>query len=193
MAGYGWEEYDVRQGGRQVIHDSGNHIDITTEFIKIPGGRHGGSWGVRVKGVPAEDAPSRLFTTMVFYAAMEGFGSLGIKNDEEELGFEESVVMKGSTSELGSFTLEVTEGPESNRHPSSSHASYGEKPLDRAIVASLQVPDGNIWQAKREFDSLQGKRLLHWRTWLTYHLIERSTPLPAPEEKCRRVDREVWQ
>ena len=154
MAGYGWEEYDARQGGRQVIHDSGNHIDITTEFVKIPGGKHGGNWGVRVKGTPSEDAPSRLFTTIIFYAAMEGFGSLSVKNDEDELGIEGSVIMEGSTNELGSFTLDVTEGADSNIHPYSNHPSFAEKPLDRAIVASLQAPDENIWQAKRMFDGI---------------------------------------
>jgi len=73
MAGYGWEEYDVRTGGKQVIHDRGNHIDLTTEFVKVEGGdsgtgsegpeRHllkltvglGGNWGVRIKGALRED------------------------------------------------------------------------------------------------------------------------------------------
>ena len=43
MAGYGWEEYDVRSGGRQVIRDQGNKIDITTEFVKVEGGTDGRS------------------------------------------------------------------------------------------------------------------------------------------------------
>lgn len=41
MAGYGWEEYDVRTGGRQVIRDRGNKVDITTEFVKVAGGDNG--------------------------------------------------------------------------------------------------------------------------------------------------------
>ena len=41
MAGYGWDDYDVRNGGRQTIHDEGNNIDIQTEFIKVEGGQHG--------------------------------------------------------------------------------------------------------------------------------------------------------
>lgn len=173
MAGYGWEEYDARQGGRQVIHDAGNQIDITTEFVKIPGGKHGGSWGVRLKGTPAEDAPSLSLTTVIFYAAVEGFGSLSVQNDEDKLGIEDPVIMKGSSSELGDFVLEVTNGPSSNRHPSSTHPSYAEKPLDRNIVNSMQVPDQNIWQAKRMFYSLpkaEKKRLS--RASLTYSLIE---------------------
>lgn len=149
MAGYGWDEYDVRQGGRQTIHDAGNSMDITTEFVKIPGGTHGGSWAVRVKGTPREDAPERLMSTVLFYAGMEGFGSLNVNHQKDELGIEGVIKMGGSSNELGDFTLEVTEGPDTNRHPRAIHPSDMNKPLDRSIVTSLQVPEGNMWQAKR--------------------------------------------
>ncbi|KAI4125223.1 MAG: hypothetical protein LQ338_004385 [Usnochroma carphineum] len=149
MAGYGWDEYDVRLGGRQTIHDAGNMVDITTEFVKIPGGAHGGSWGVRVKGTPRENAPEHLITSMIFYAAMEGFGSLQVSNEPDDLGVEGTVRMEGSSNELGDFVLEVTEGPEEkNVHPGPAHKSYASKPLDRTIVSSLQVESANIWQAK---------------------------------------------
>lgn len=148
MAGYGWDEYDVRQGGRQTIHDAGNSIDITTEFVKIPGGKHGGSWAVRVKGTPREDAPSRLISTVLFYAGMEGFGNLNVVNEQDDLGIEGTVKMEGSSNELGGFKLEITDGPDTNMHPPSTHASYAEKPSDRSLVSSLQVEDGVMWQAK---------------------------------------------
>ncbi|KAM0796819.1 glycoside hydrolase [Usnea florida] len=148
MAGYGWDEYDVRHGGRQTIHDAGNTMDITTEFVKIPGGEHGGSWGVRVKGVPREDAPARLMSTVLFYAGMEGFGSLSVQNERDDRGVSGPVNMEGSSNELGEFKIQVTEGPSTNSHPPPNHKSYEEKPLDRSVVASLQVPEGSIWQAK---------------------------------------------
>ena len=151
MVGYGWDEYDVRHGGRQTVHDAGNTVDITTEFVKIPGGNHGGSWGVRIKGSPREDAPERMISTVIFYAGIEGLGSLNVENEKDDLGIEGSVRMAGSSNELGDFAIEFTEGPDTNLHPPSSHASYWEKPLDRSIVTSLQVPDGNLWQAKRMF------------------------------------------
>lgn len=154
MAGYGWDEYDVRYGGRQTIHDAGNAVDITTEFVKFPGGQHGGSWGVRIKGTPRDNAPQQLYTTIVFYAGMEGFGSLSLKNREDELGIVGPVIMEGSTNELGRFTLEITEGPTTNRHPQPSHPSYAAKPLDRTRVLSLTIPEGNLWQTKRRFKSL---------------------------------------
>ena len=148
MAGYGWDEYDVRHGGRQTIHDAGNSIDITTEFVKIPGGQHGGSWGVRVKGTPREDAPPRLMSTVLFYAGMEGFGTIGVQNERDDLGVVGPVIMEGSSNELGDFKLHVTEGPSTNLHPPPNHKSYEEKPLDRSMVGSLLAPEGAMWQAK---------------------------------------------
>jgi mannosyl-oligosaccharide glucosidase len=159
MAGYGWDEYDVRYGGRQIIHDEGNKIDITTEFVKIPGGKHGGNWGVRVKGTPREDAPQQLYTTMIFYAGMEGLGTIAVRNQANELGIQGPVIMDGSTSALGPFTLEITEGPTTNKHPRPTHPSYAAKPLDRSRILSLTIPEGNLWQAKRMFDLPEGRPL----------------------------------
>ncbi len=149
MAGYGWDEYDVRDGGRQTIHDAGNNIDITTEFVKIPGGTHGGNWGVRIKGAPRDDAHPNLKTTIIFYTAMEGLGSLEVANERDPLGVEGTVTIKGQTSELGDFNIDITEGPGSNRHPPSTHPSYQDKPLDRTMVASFRVPEEALWQTKR--------------------------------------------
>ncbi len=43
----------TRTGGVQSIHDIENGIDITTSFVKIPGGAHGGSWAARLKALSA--------------------------------------------------------------------------------------------------------------------------------------------
>jgi len=60
---YTWTEYDSREGGVQVIKDGQNNVKIITEFLKIPGGAHGGSWAVRIKGEPLDSGkPSRLPT-----------------------------------------------------------------------------------------------------------------------------------
>ncbi|KAI9843789.1 MAG: Processing alpha glucosidase I [Thelocarpon superellum] len=148
MDGYGWEEYDVRAGGRQVVHDAGNQIDMENSFVKVPGGSNGGSWGVRVKGVPRSDAPPNLKTTVVFYATMEGLGSLEVMNEQDARGFEGTVTLHGSTAELGEFAIDITTGPESNVHPEHSHPAYEEKPLDRTMVLSTTAPEHALWQAK---------------------------------------------
>ncbi|KAI9831970.1 MAG: Processing alpha glucosidase I [Phylliscum demangeonii] len=148
MAGYGWDEYDVRTGGRQMIHDAGNHLDLLTEFTKIPGGSHGGSWGVRIKGIPRDDAPPQLRTTVVFNAAVEGLGALEVANEQDGLGFEGTVTLDGTSSELGDFHVDVTRGPESNAYPVHTHPSHARKPLDRTFVHSTQLPEEALWQTK---------------------------------------------
>lgn len=157
MVGYGWEEYDARQGGRQTIHDSGNNIDLTTEFVKFPGGDHGGSWAVRVKGTPRADAPERLMTTVIFYTTMEGLGSLEVENELDAMGYEGIVTLKGESAGLGDFKVDITPGPKTNKHPKSAHDSYASKPLDRTLVASLQAPEEVLWQAKRKWTILHSR------------------------------------
>ncbi|KAF2121208.1 glycoside hydrolase [Lophiotrema nucula] len=147
LDGYGWDEYDVRAGGRQTIHDPANRIDITTEFVKFPGGQHGGSWGVRIKGTPREDASPDLRTTVIWYNTLEGLGSLEVDGaDDEGTGIDGDLVLKGQTVELGDFELRVTEGK--GKHPRTGHPSYDEKPLDQTFVHSAQVPEEALWQIK---------------------------------------------
>jgi mannosyl-oligosaccharide glucosidase len=146
MAGYGWDEYDVRSGGQQTIHDAGNLIDITTSFVKIPGGNNGGSWAVRVKGTPRTGASPNLKSTVVFYAALQGLGSLEVVNEIDPLGYEGDVTLLGNSDGLGEYKLVVTKGEGS--HPAPVHKSYREKPLDRTIVHSQRVSEEVLWQTK---------------------------------------------
>jgi mannosyl-oligosaccharide glucosidase len=147
MAGYGWEEYDIRNGGRQVIHDAGNGLDLTIDFIKVPGGHHGGNWAARIKGALREDTSPHAVTTVVFYAGMEGFGSFEFKNEPQDLGHEGAVILEGQTADLGDFDITITPGPD-NSSPARSHESWDQKPLDRTLAASAQVPVDAMWMAK---------------------------------------------
>ena len=149
MAGYGWDEYDVRTGGRQTIHDAGNNLDMQMEFVKVSGGTHGGSWGVRIKGTPREDAPPNLKTTIILNAALEGLGSLEVVGGKENLGYSGTVMLDGISSELGQFSIHITKGSDTNSYPVHSHPSHAEKPLDRTFVHSFQVPEEALWQTKR--------------------------------------------
>ena len=45
---YGWLEHDGRWFGSQEIVD--DDFILTTNFVKAPGGKHGGDWTARVKG-----------------------------------------------------------------------------------------------------------------------------------------------
>lgn len=47
---YGWELHDGLSFGRQHIQDGA--LRLTTEFVKRPGGQHGGDWSWRVTVEP---------------------------------------------------------------------------------------------------------------------------------------------
>lgn len=150
MAGYGWDNYDPRHGGKQTIHDAGNGLDVTTEFVKFPDrGSNGGSWGARIKGVPREGVPSDIRTTVVFYTGLEGFGTLEVAdpdNEGDENGFLGDIKIGGESNDLGSFELVVTQG--TGEHPTTSHPAAPEDLLDHTRVHSMQIPEAGIWQAK---------------------------------------------
>lgn len=148
MAGYGWEEYDTRKGGVQTIHDTKNTIDITTSFVKIPGGGNGGSWAARIKGEPREDAPEDLKSTVLFYVTSEPRGEELDVGEEggDSKGFEGDVTLLGSSAVLGDYKLVVTKGKGS--HPQSDHALSSKKDLDKTIVRSLTMTEEHLWRAR---------------------------------------------
>ncbi|CBX98860.1 hypothetical protein LEMA_P080990.1 [Plenodomus lingam JN3] len=124
-----------------------NRIDITTEFIKFPGGEHGGSWGARIRGTLREDADPQQRTTVFWYNTLEGVGMLDAGTAAEgELGVSGDVFIKGETPDLGTFEVKVTEGQ--GRHPHSGHPSEHDKPLDLTLVHSGSVPENVLWQTK---------------------------------------------
>ncbi|KAK9368521.1 glycoside hydrolase [Lipomyces kononenkoae] len=141
MQGYGWDRYDVRDGGRQVIHDIGHDVDIYTEFVKDGGS----SWGLRVRGVPKnKDAK----TAMVFYFGTEGIARSKLLNNFDLKGFTDDVQYGGYIGGLGNFKLTVTRGPESNRAPANDHAVAISRPAERTHVRSVTVDGSTIWRAR---------------------------------------------
>jgi mannosyl-oligosaccharide glucosidase len=54
LKSYTWTEHDLREGGIQLLKDGSNNIEVTTEWLKVPGGEHGGSWAARISGKPMD-------------------------------------------------------------------------------------------------------------------------------------------
>ncbi|KAK9769232.1 putative Glycoside hydrolase [Seiridium cardinale] len=147
MAGYGWEEYDTRKGGVQTIHDTQNKIDVTTSFVKIPGGGHGGSWAARIKGEPRDDAPEDLKTTMVFYVTSEPrWEEIEVASDGEDIGFDGDVTLSGRSEALGDWKIVVTKG--TGEHPQSGHPVSNKRDLEKTTVQSLTMPEEHLWRAR---------------------------------------------
>ncbi|SPO00786.1 related to ER glucosidase I [Cephalotrichum gorgonifer] len=146
LAGYGWDEYDLRRGGVETIRDEANQIDITVSFVKVDEGDHGGNWAARIKGVPRPDAPEDLITMIAYYIASES-GNLDIQDISSGPGFEGNVAFTGASPVLGNYKLVVTKGK--GNHPESSHELADERPLDLTAVVSAELPSEILWQAKQ--------------------------------------------
>ncbi|KAG6016370.1 hypothetical protein E4U43_003755 [Claviceps pusilla] len=144
IRGYGWDEYDARTGGVQTIHDLGNKIDITTSFVKTPGGTHGGSWAARIKGKLHDNAPENSKTVVYFYLAQEDAGELEPQGEGSELGFKGDVTFLGRSESLGDYKLVLTKG--TGKHPSSDHEITAKRPGDVSLVSSGQVEEDVLWQ-----------------------------------------------
>lgn len=146
MASYGWDEYDVRRGGVETIRDEGNKVDITVSFVKLDEGDHGGNWAARIKGTPRPDAPEDLQTMITYYVADEA-GPLDFEGTFTDAGFEGDVAFTGASHDLGDYKLVVTGGK--GKHPEIDHELALERPLDKTIVHSGELPLEALWQAKQ--------------------------------------------
>ncbi|KAH8845931.1 hypothetical protein MCOR27_001113 [Pyricularia oryzae] len=146
MAGYGWDEYDTRRGGVQTIHDAQNQIDISTSFVKIPGGANGGSWAARIKGELRPDAAKDAKTGVWLYITQEGLGSLETVGSGDDNGFPDDFSLKGNSQTLGDYKISVTKG--TGEHPDGHEELSKERDLKKTSVQSISIPEEALWQAK---------------------------------------------
>lgn len=131
----------------QSIHDEGNGIDITTSFVKIPGGAHGGSWAARIKGVVREGVPKDTKTMLFYYISQEGNSELAVDGQGRATGFDGDVTLQGSSEALGEYTVTVTKGK--GKWPSSSHKLLKDRIGETTIVQSFDADAETLaWQAK---------------------------------------------
>ncbi|SPQ21135.1 69ecd459-f685-4579-8bc8-fe9ee5bd7476 [Thermothielavioides terrestris] len=183
MKGYGWEEYDPRRGGVQSIHDTGNGIDITTSFVKVPGGAHGGNWAARIKGTLHDDAPKDRKTIVVFYVTQEGDNSeLQALEGEDDKGYKGDVTLKGHSEALGNYKLVVTKG--SGVQPQSDHDLSNLRGPGQTVVQSLNYPEEHLWQAK----PILFRQLKEGVDWLVENKYDVAEP-PPPWQVYQLVNR----
>lgn len=145
MARYGWTAYDTREGGSQIIEDVQNKIDITTEFIKKYDGPRAGNWALRIRGIPREDAPSDLKTSVVVYIGMESMETCPKckLQASEQLGADEDTSVHAANMwiehpQLGTAGMHI---------PSSVSGNGRHEPM---VVKSLNITEDKMWQAKCE-------------------------------------------
>ncbi|KUI71757.1 hypothetical protein VM1G_07295 [Cytospora mali] len=175
MAGYGWDEYDTRKGGVQTIHDAGNGIDLTTSFVKVPGGGNGGSWAARIKGVPRSGVPDDIKTQVLLYVSQDGLGSqLEVQPDGEDNGFAHDVALIGKSDSLGEFNIVITEG--TGEHPQDRSDIDETQDFTKTIVQSIMAPAEFMWQGKAIALRLFSE---HISKKLEQGVIDKEAPPPA--------------
>ncbi|KAH7930897.1 glycoside hydrolase family 63 protein [Leucogyrophana mollusca] len=158
---YTWTTFDPRQGGVQVLKDSQNNVEITTELLKVAGGDHGGSWATRVKGRPINpEIPSRIST--IFYMGLEGLGGLDMVTDEDENGIDGPVEFSGSTPDLDEFNIRIVDGPDNNAITTGAHAEDFTDRLGKSHFLGLRLNSGDVWTAKE---------------WIMQNIIKRAGPI----------------
>ncbi|KAJ2960663.1 hypothetical protein NQZ79_g4028 [Umbelopsis isabellina] len=145
LHGYGYFKHDGRSFAFQKMKDPLTDIELSTEFIKVPGGRHGGEWGVRIKGKPLTEGAMPV-TNLVFYAGLEGEGGIDIVSKLRDDGLRSPVKLEGDSPQLGDFAIQITDGP-SNQAP---HSTL-QRDLTRTYYWGLQTAEDMMWRAKDYF------------------------------------------
>ncbi|KAG8685916.1 Processing alpha glucosidase I, partial [Ceratobasidium sp. 394] len=147
LRSYTWTEHDMRQGAIQVLKDPLNNLELKTEWLKIPGGDHGGSWVARISGKPLDNSiVSR--NSLVFYVGLEGLGGVNLETEETEDGYEGSIELAGVTPELGEFSMKFVDGPSNTYVTEGQHAEGFKRTAGKTHVIGVPVPAGHVWQAK---------------------------------------------
>ncbi|KAF9977520.1 Processing alpha glucosidase I [Actinomortierella ambigua] len=130
---YGWLKHDGRQYGLQEIKDTRNNLDMTTEFLKFPGGKYGGSWGAKISGKPLREGEP-MTVSFLYYAGSDNDANLQLETAKKNSN---SVRIRGADFELGQYELDITVNRGTFLDSQSPIRFSGAK-----------VPGGSVWRAK---------------------------------------------
>ncbi|XP_059177136.1 mannosyl-oligosaccharide glucosidase-like isoform X2 [Physella acuta] len=153
LESYTWLVHDGTSFGVQELQEK--LYLVKTEFVKQPGGHHGGDWTARIHFLPKEPQSSGVVVSSFFYAALES--NNGQLEPEVVKGQLSSV--RGWSQELGGFRLKFVAPDGASRKESYlvSHASQLDQ-LKEVLVAGLKV---DAWDKARTipYFKLAGRRL----------------------------------
>ncbi|KAF5915072.1 hypothetical protein HPG69_003573 [Diceros bicornis minor] len=139
---YGWEFHDGVSFGRQHIQDGA--LRLTTEFVKRPGGQHGGDWSWRVTVEPQASGISALpLVSLFFYVVTNGKEDL-----VPEVGAKGQLkFISGHTSELGDFrfTLLAPTSPGDTAHKYGSYNVFWTSNPGLPLLTEMVKSRLNSW------------------------------------------------
>ncbi|XP_041124769.1 mannosyl-oligosaccharide glucosidase-like [Polyodon spathula] len=117
LQSYGWLMHDGVNFGIQEVRDT--DFTLTTEFVKRPGGEHGGDWTWRITAKQQSPAAQTPVISLMFYVAADSHGPLQAHIEERNrLGS-----VTGSSEELGQFKLTFRK-PSAGDSSTAKYASY---------------------------------------------------------------------
>lgn len=135
---YGWTRHDGVNFGVQSLVDRG--LNITTSFIKQPGGNHGGDWTNRITVQPLTSKDSNVEIALLYYLALEEGSSATLVPEYDSSGSLKAV--QGSSAGLGSWKLWWQEAGEPSRQFHLVTVSKGLHTLTDTVMRSLRLFDG---------------------------------------------------
>ncbi|SCU93671.1 LADA_0G04324g1_1 [Lachancea dasiensis] len=144
---YGYESYDPRLGGKEVIIDGANNLNLTIHFAKS---RNGENWGARIYGAPL-DASKAKIPSLILYLNQNGEGS-HLSTDLLKRQDKKTINLEGSALELGDYEIKISDnfGQYYERGPSVAHDLDSSKPSH----FSFNVPDDEVWKARDIFQTM---------------------------------------
>lgn len=146
---FSWTSFDPRVGGRQVIIDDKNHVNLTLDFVKST---DGSSWDLTVSGAQ----PPGGVLTLPLYFSLQSEGSLELEGGLSPEGVKSDLTLRGKSKELGSFKIDVTEG--TGLHPKSDHELADTFPSSFTRYTGLKIPEEHSWQGQDIYIALiQGR------------------------------------
>ncbi|KAJ3025693.1 UNVERIFIED_CONTAM: Processing alpha glucosidase I [Siphonaria sp. JEL0065] len=169
---YAWLEHNGRNFGSQTIEDGANNVLIKTEFVKVPGGKHGGEWSVRISGTPI-DEDKETAIAMYFYTALTSDGSLNLLNTASAKKGLTQVQLNGNVPSLGRFSLFIDDDLDNSEPDSTKNEFRNLADLSRTQYAAFNVPIANTWKVK---DLVQERLLADAQALIKQHSI--ATPKP---------------
>lgn len=169
LKSYGWVKHDGRTFGHQKIADPANNITFTTEFIKGSGIDHG-TWALRVSGRAL--SPVAIY----FYVALEGEGSLSVRNKVSNNGIEDDVpILDGNLANFGEFSIFLFDRSKIAPFPPPPSSSVKEMFADLRLtqVGAYDIPKSDSWKVKELLQQhlVQGAQ----------YLASKISPLPNPQ------------
>lgn len=158
LDGYGFDKHDGRNFASHFLRDQLNNVDLRIQMLKVPGGEHGGSWALRIKGDKLhQERPSII--SLVNYFGLDGLGSFQLENEEDEEGIDGEVKLSGSINQLGDFTIRIQDSPTNKVFVPMRHGDdFGDK-LSRTQFLGVQTPTGSVWKAKQSILSAINENL----------------------------------